>query len=148
MKRKLFKSLVISILLLFCLTITAAAFDGGGFYESGSEEKSVEILKRAVKMGSSFAIGTRGEKGVILLYNDKIYYQEAENINPKDTLGAGDAFITGFLLELLKTKFCFSDSIIKKCLEIGVKNAAKYCKVYGAFGKGKKYNTYNGGINQ
>ena len=103
-----------------------------------SEKESIQILKNAVKHGSLFAVATRGEKGALLLYHDKLYYQEAKNINPKDTLGAGDAFITGFLLELLQSKFNYSDKKIESSLETGVEYAAKYCKVNGAFGEGKK----------
>ena len=103
-----------------------------------SEKESIQILKSALKHGSLFAVATRGEKGALLLYHDKLYYQEAKNINPKDTLGAGDAFITGFLLELLQSKFNYSDKKIESSLETGVKYAAKYCKVNGAFGEGKK----------
>ena len=103
-----------------------------------SEKESIQILKNAVKHGSLFAVATRGEKEALLLYHDKLYYQEAKNINPKDTLGAGDAFITGFLLELLQAKFNYSDKKIESSLETGVKYAAKYCKVNGAFGEGKK----------
>jgi hypothetical protein len=43
MRRKTFKTIVVSMLIIFFLAIPAAAFDGGGFYESGSEEESVEI---------------------------------------------------------------------------------------------------------
>ena len=103
-----------------------------------SEKESIQILKSALKHGSLFAVATRGEQGALLLYNDKLYYQKAKNINPKDTLGAGDAFITGFLLELLQSKFNYSDKKIESSLETGVEYAAKYCKVNGAFGEGKK----------
>ncbi len=43
MRRKLFKSIVFSLVIVLCLVIPATAFDGGGFYESESEEESVEI---------------------------------------------------------------------------------------------------------
>jgi len=111
-----------------------------GFFSCAdiSKEESKKILKRAYKNGCTIAIATRGGKGALLLYDDKFYSQEAKDINPKDTLGAGDAFITGFLLELLKTKFNYSDKIIANSLVAGINYAAKYCKVNGAFGEGKK----------
>lgn len=43
MRRKMYKSIVLVVLLMFCLTISAAAFDGGGFYESEAEDQSLEI---------------------------------------------------------------------------------------------------------
>jgi len=52
MKRKVFKSLVFSMLIILCLAIPAAAFDGGGFYESEVEEledEALDILNRENK---------------------------------------------------------------------------------------------------
>jgi len=43
MKRKMFKSLVFSMLIILCLAIPAAAFDGGGFYESEAEDEALDI---------------------------------------------------------------------------------------------------------
>ncbi|MGM0499118.1 MAG: DUF1302 family protein [Bacillota bacterium] len=43
MKRKMFKSLVFSMLIVLCLAIPAAAFDGGGFYESEAEDEALDI---------------------------------------------------------------------------------------------------------
>lgn len=105
-----------------------------------SEDESIKILKYAVKNGCDLAVATRGENGAILLYKNNIYKQKSKKITPKDTLGAGDAFITAFLLEILKAKFKYSDEILTKGLKAGVKFAAESCKVLGAFGKGKKIN--------
>ena len=43
MRRNIYRSTVLLVLILFCLTISAAAFDGGGFYESEAEEQSLEV---------------------------------------------------------------------------------------------------------
>ena len=105
-----------------------------------SKDKSIKILKSAVRNGSEIAVATRGENGVILLYNNNIYQQKSKNITPKDTLGAGDAFITAFLLEILKANFKHKNKVLKKGLESGVKFAAESCQVLGAFGHGKQIN--------
>lgn len=43
MRRKMFKSVVFAVMLLLCLSLTAAAFDGGGFYSEEAEEKTINI---------------------------------------------------------------------------------------------------------
>lgn len=113
-----------------------------GFFSCAdlSEDESIKILKYAVENGCDMAIATRGESGAILLYKNNIYKQKSKKITPKDTLGAGDAFITAFLLEILKAKSEYSDEILKRGLELGVQFAAESCKRQGAFGKGKKIN--------
>ena len=119
-----------------CLNINYAFFSCADL----SKDESIKILKRAVENGCELAIATRGEKGALLLYNNTIYQHDSKNIFPKDTLGAGDAFITAFLLELVKANFIYSEEILKEGLESGVKFAADSCKVLGAFGRGKQIN--------
>ncbi len=101
-----------------------------------AKNKIKELLKDIVARGCSLAVGTMGIKGAILLYNDKFYYQEAHKVNPVDTLGAGDSFITTLLLELMENKE-FSEEVIKKGLKKAAEFASKTCMFYGAFGNGK-----------
>ncbi|KXS49083.1 MAG: hypothetical protein A8274_888 [Halanaerobium sp. 4-GBenrich] len=56
MKRKVFKSLVFSMLIILCLAIPAAAFDGGGFYESEVEELEDEALDITGELEPEFRI--------------------------------------------------------------------------------------------
>lgn len=104
-----------------------------------SEMETKEKLKKVIENGCELAVATRGIKGAILLYNNKFYSQKANKVEPLDTLGAGDSFITALLLEFLK-----SSSITEEVISQGLKRAAKYssktCLTNGAFGYGKKIN--------
>ena len=65
-----------------------------------------ELLVRAVQAGSGLAVATRGRKQVHFwsMVLRSWYQREPETVTPVDTLGAGDAFITAFLLHLHSTR--------------------------------------------
>jgi len=98
--------------------------------EKDNKEKLKELMTFIYNLGAKYVIFTLGEKGVMALYNDKYFYQEAKEIEVIDSLGAGDAFISMFL-----NNFNFKDSIresdFKKILKKSVDFAAKNCKHYG-----------------
>lgn len=59
------------------------------------------VLKRANEKGCEVVIGTRGIKGSIAFDGKKFYEQRAKKVKALDTMGAGDAFISAFLVEYL-----------------------------------------------
>ena len=56
-------------------------------------------------------------------------------VEPVDTLGAGDAFITAFLVNYVGAE----DPRIEEALEQAARFAARICRVDGAFGHGLAY---------
>jgi len=58
--------------------------------------------------------------------------QEPTPTNIKDTMGAGDSFISAFLVRYIK------DKDMEEALQFASNMAAKVCRNYGAFGYGKK----------
>lgn len=101
-----------------------------------TEEKTKEKLKEVYNKGCNYVLGTRGINGAFLLYNNKIFYQEAKKVEPIDTLGAGDSFITVFLLEIIK-RTVVNEEVIKRGLKKAADYASKTCLINGAFGYGK-----------
>lgn len=103
-----------------------------------SDKKIKEKLKETIYYGSEIALATRGEEGAILLYKNKFFNIKAKNIDPVDTLGAGDAFITAFLVKLLENDFLYNDHLLQESMKAGVNFASETCHVQGAFNYGKK----------
>lgn len=79
--------------------------------------------------GARNVIVMMGEGGSLWFDGQKIHRQAAEDIRPVDTLGAGDAYIAGFLVSYL------SDGDIPAAMAAGTRVATKACLHYGAFGR-------------
>lgn len=108
------------------------------------EERRREMIK-AQKLGSKIVVGTVGEAGSYALYKDSWLYQSAALTETVDTMGAGDSYLTAFLVNMLRSSkdgrlFCNEDrdmlDRIKDSMEKGAIFAAKVCKINGAFGYG------------
>jgi len=126
--------------LTLCAHIDFAFFSCSAY----SERDSKELLAQVNRAGSVLAVATRGSEGALLFDGSKYYRQDAEPVDPIDTLGAGDAFITGFLIDLLrKTSFANSatERTLRGALEQAAIFAARVCRVHGASGKGLRYQT-------
>ncbi len=65
-------------------------------------EHSRDILLQAVAAGADCAVATRGAQPALLFDGRRWYEQTPRRVVPVDTLGAGDAFITAFLLGYFK----------------------------------------------
>lgn len=63
-----------------------------------SEAETERVLKQCVEYGCKAAIGTRGLEGSLAFDGHAIYRQKAYRTSVVDTLGAGDSFLTRFLL--------------------------------------------------
>lgn len=108
------------------------------------EERKAEMLK-AQNCGAKIVVGTVGENGSYALYKDNWLYKPAVLTEAVDTMGAGDSYLTAFLVEMVKSSennkfFTDNDSSminrIKASMEKGADFAAKICKINGAFGHG------------
>ena len=97
-----------------------------------SDEECHSVLRRVAERGVGTVIATRGVRGSCALLDDGGVIREG--IRPAavvDTLGAGDAFIAGFLV----TYKISGDAAM--ALATGAENAARTCTFKGAFGHGK-----------
>ncbi|WP_428864955.1 fructoselysine 6-kinase [Clostridium sediminicola] len=107
-----------------------------------TEGETKEKLKEVIDYGCSMALATRGIEGGILYDGIKFYHQPSKKIKAIDTLGAGDSFVTAFLLNLIKSEYKTNlnkEEVIEDSLKKGAEFAAESCLVQGAFGYGKKY---------
>jgi sugar/nucleoside kinase (ribokinase family) len=67
-----------------------------------SEEEVKQKLVFAVNCGCEFAAASRGDKGAIFYNGDFFASQPAHLVKPIDTMGAGDTFITTFLIKMME----------------------------------------------
>lgn len=85
-------------------------------------------------------IATMGEQGSIVWYKGASYYHKPKYVQALDTLGAGDAFFTAFLLKWLELRQSRDeDQAIRLGLQEGADFAARICMTEGAFGHGIAY---------
>jgi fructoselysine 6-kinase len=115
-----------------------------GFFSCAerTEEETMDLLEKAVGQGCRLALATRGPHHIILFEGRSWFRQAPYSVVPKDTLGAGDAFLSGFLVSYVDNKTDTSipqDSLIESSLEKAAAFAAKICLVQGAFGHGLSY---------
>jgi len=81
------------------------------FEEENNEEKILYKLQKTYGKDKIYVL-TQGEEGCSVLYKDEYFSQQAYNTDVVDRIGAGDAFVAGFLYGYLKGK--------------DLKNSAKY----------------------
>ena len=119
------------------------------------ERETGELLQRLVgEYGVKLAAGTRGMEGSWLFDGHTLFFQEAFPCQTVDTLGAGDAFLTRFLLcytagkkemkELLRAfpqggpsgeaLYSCEEKLIRHSLAQASLFAARCCQENGAFG--------------
>ena len=105
-----------------------------------TDDKRFELEKRAISEGNAIVLCTCGERGAYLYDGEREYHQKPHYVRPKDTMAAGDSFITSFLLNYLKLiEQMGHDIAVKKALEIAAFFSAEQCMIDGSFGHGKKY---------
>ncbi|PWW01292.1 PfkB family carbohydrate kinase [Mangrovibacter plantisponsor] len=88
-----------------------------------------ELLAEAHHKGGAITVATRGEEGALLFDGETWLFQHPTPITAVDTLGAGDGFITAFLLAHLSGKNLVTS------LQAGADFAAQVCTTDGAFGE-------------
>lgn len=115
-----------------------------GFFSCAdwAEKATIRLLKKAVSRGCSLAVATRGPHEAILFDGQSWFRQAPHTETPIDTLGAGDAFISGFLVSYVggdTRPGVPQDTLIEDALEKAACFAAKICQKPGAFGQGLRY---------
>lgn len=121
-------------------------------------DEIVEQMKRIMSYGCRrMVLATRGSKGAFLMVDGKFYEQSPCLVEAKDTMAAGDSFITSFLINYtdgMKSAVDFSeqsghrgitlgdeyqDMLIRISLYRAAVFAAGNCQRDGSFGFGKVF---------
>jgi fructoselysine 6-kinase len=105
-------------------------------------DEMLNLMLKVTKMGCKLVLCTMGEKGALLFDGTKFYLQEPKLVKAIDTMGAGDSFITCFMVNFLsqiKEGSLEQDQIITKSLEQAADFSSQQCLVDGSFGYGKVY---------
>lgn len=98
--------------------------------ELESEQDLWAALKMIHEMGIPIVLGTMGEKGAFLYDGSRQYRQEAYKVEPVDTIGAGDSFITAFIVHYLR------NNDIEEALKKAALFSSLIVQVKGSFGYG------------
>lgn len=113
-----------------------------GFISCGalSVDETLNKIHQLYDYGCKRVIATRGHEKVYYYDGLAITEWQPIYITPVDTLGAGDAFLTGFMLAILTGGNAQPehDDIIR-AMTAGGKAASQVLHHYGAFGFGKSY---------
>ena len=99
-----------------------------------SDEQSRQLLQRCLRLGAAYAVVTRGSRGAMAINASGVHVQAVMPCEVVDTLGAGDGFISAFLLARL------DGASVPQCLAAGAEFAARVCGWPGGFGHGEPGN--------
>ncbi|SUG40776.1 Fructoselysine kinase [Salmonella enterica subsp. arizonae] len=108
---------------------------------SGLSPDEIKIkLNKLYRYGCRHIIATCGHEKVYYFSGADYLEWQPVYIEPIDTLGAGDAFLTGFLLSILQSGMAEPDKeSVLRAMRQGGKSAAQVLSHYGAFGFGKPF---------
>jgi len=67
----------------------------------GTADSPIELARRLVGLGAGQAIIKLGAHGAVAVVDGREYAREAVKVTPVDTVGAGDAFVAGYLADYL-----------------------------------------------
>ncbi len=109
-----------------------------------SMEEIQRRCKRIHQRGCRYVIASRGKNGSVFSDGDHLFTHPAYLVEALDTLGAGDSFLTAFLLSFVEWLEGNHDpseleSAVMAAMDAGSKFSAKTCMVHGAFGHGKQF---------
>lgn len=107
-----------------------------------TEAATIDLLEKALRCGCTLVVATRGSREAILFDGQSWFRQAPYPVTPTDTLGAGDAFISGFLVSYVGGRMAAdgqSATLIQSSLDRAASFAAEICQVQGAFGHGLSY---------
>ncbi|MEY9951655.1 PfkB family carbohydrate kinase [Leifsonia sp. EB34] len=100
-------------------------------------------LRRVASHGPSLVLGTQGAGGAVLFDGAAYYYSDAEPVPGPfvDTMGCGDAYVSAFMVELLRSGWRRNARPGGAALHRSMRRAAQFaawqCTVDGAFGHGR-----------
>jgi 2-dehydro-3-deoxygluconokinase len=85
--------------LIACSDIVSAGADEAALAVDAAPPAS--LAKRLAALGPAQAVVKLGAHGAVALVDDVAYQQDAIHITPVDTVGAGDAFVAGYISEVI-----------------------------------------------
>ncbi len=109
----------------YCPGIDFVFLSAGKFNEAYTDE----CIGTALKSGAKMVILTQGIKGSTIITHQKKHVEPAVHIEAIDTLGAGDAYIAGFL-----EAYYENEGDIQTAARMASEFAAKNCLYNGASG--------------
>lgn len=122
-----------------CPFIDFALFSGGRLTDAEIET----LVNRVNGHGVNHILITRGSQGPLFFSDGKRYRGQVEFVQPVDTMGAGDSFLTAFLIHLVRSGWTKTHAPTSQAIEDGLRLAASFsaktCLVDGAFGHGQRY---------
>lgn len=109
-----------------------------------TQEEREREMRKVSQYGVKIVVGTVGEKGSYVLFEGEFLFADVcWTEDAFDTMGAGDAYFSAFLTELLKGDEGLNGSDheqmksrLQKAMRCGAEFSAKICCVEGAFGYG------------
>ncbi|POT30908.1 fructoselysine 6-kinase [Citrobacter braakii] len=105
-----------------------------------SSDEIKEKIEKIYHYGCRHVIATRGHEGVYYFSANGYLEWHPQYIEPVDTLGAGDAFLTGFMISIMQSGTDEPDNeMVISAMRAGGQSAAQVLSHYGAFGFGKPY---------
>lgn len=107
-----------------CPLTTIAFFSGSDMNDPETEA----FIRDIHALGASSVCITQGERGAVMSDGHTLFRQGIVQANLVDTMGAGDAFIAGFLAATIQ------GAGVEASLRHGAKSAASACGWPGAFG--------------
>lgn len=108
-----------------------------------SEEEVKRYAIQLHEIGAGMCLMTRGVKGSTLFDGTNFIDADAVLVEERDTMGAGDAFITSFTISLLRSGWSSGQKVTENELQDALRKAAlfaaKQCSVDGSFGHAKEF---------
>jgi fructoselysine 6-kinase len=98
------------------------------FFSAADRAEATTQAAELVASGAKLAIATIGAEGAIAVDADSSHHQPALASDPVDTLGAGDAFIAGFVGSRLR------GADVRQSMRSAASSAAHTCARLGAWG--------------
>lgn len=136
-----------------CPSLDAAEISCGDM----EEEKILDTIERIRSYGCRhIVIATRGARGAMVSVDGRLYRQSPCLVSELDTMGAGDSFITAFLVNYLSgireatdfppmleacgitTKEAYTDCLIRLSLYRAAVFSSLQCQRDGSFGYGRE----------
>ncbi|MBY5841292.1 hypothetical protein J3P71_20820 [Rhizobium leguminosarum] len=107
-----------------CPHVTIAFFSGSDMNDPETEA----FIREVHSFGAPMVCVTQGQRGAVMSDGHSIFRQGIVQARVMDTMGAGDAFIAGFLSGTIQ------GATVEASLFHGAKSAAAACEWSGAFG--------------
>ncbi|MEF9919916.1 MAG: PfkB family carbohydrate kinase [Erysipelotrichaceae bacterium] len=101
-------------------------------------DQSSSFMKHVYQLGVDYVLVTRGSEGQVLYNGKEFFMGDVEYVEPVDTMGAGDSFLSAFLVSFYESGWCkhkdMEVNAIRRALKDGAQYSASNCLLEGGFG--------------